>query len=242
MAQSSASASDTNSSTVNEQLSALQSKLDKRDEELLVVRSENLSLRTTQHMLEAELRLAEHEAQQDSTVAQRALADARRSLTESRVFTGAVSTELRNEESTRQRLVANHTRDQVATRAEADVQRAAVTAELGLFELATRVQEDRDRQQVLAGARDDAERALVAAELGATERHLAVASVRAERAQRAADSAVAAGYHAERPNAPPPAAADATGARQRNDGLTPADAATGPSGSTAAAVEPPDIA
>ena len=110
-----------------------------------------------------------------------------------------------------------------------------MTAEIGLFEMAARIQEDRTRQTALAEARSDAERMLVAAELGATERSLAVQTARATRAIYAAESAGAIGYVSGARPAPPSQSASESGgatggSRQRNDGVTPEEAATGPSG------------
>ena len=200
------------------EIEVLESRLLRREEELAAARRENLSLRTSQMMLEAELRSAETDAHADSDAAQFELNSARRSLSESRVNAGAVSTELRHEESMRETVLA-----------EAAAQRAVVTAEIGLFELASRAQEDFSRQQALTA---DAERALVTAELDTTERNLAAATAHAVRVlsrARAAEEAAA-------NNGAPPelhVAAEATSAsahRSRNDGTTQAEAATGPSG------------
>lgn len=211
-------------------IAALQKALQHREEELREARRENINLRASQQIFEAELRQTEDAARVNAVAAQHELDAARRSLTESHVNTGAVSRELFYEENMRQSLVADHRRRQAATQAEAAAQRAVVAAEIGLFEMASRVQEDHSRQQALAGLRSDAERALVAAELSSTERSLAAASARAARATHSLQEAtmrerVSASLHIDLgPNATGEQRAD-------HDGLmTAEDTATGPSG------------
>ena len=209
-----------------DELAAVQHKLLRSEQELAAARSENLNLRTSQMMLEAELRRTEHSAHTQLNAAQQ-------SLRESYVNAGAVSRELRHEEHMRQTLVANHRRNQASAQAEAAAEVAAVTAEIGLFEIAAGAEQARYRQQALAA---DTERALMAEALGATERSLAVASARVVRATRAAESAAAAGFTQPATAAGSRANGEATGAppsaarQTRNDGLTPDEAATGPSG------------
>ena len=196
-----------------DELAALHLKMQRRDEELVSLRSENLRLRHAQVMLEAELRLTEQQAKADLDVAQC-------SLRASDINSRAVSRELRNEENVRQALVADHRRRHASTLAEAAAQRAAVTAEIGSFELAA-----------LAA---NTERALLTDALGATERSLADASARANRALRIAELATHAGIAAPSRSGGD-AAADAASVPRivspsRNDGLTLAEVATGPSG------------
>ena len=145
----------------------------------------------------------------------------------------AIRSEVRHEEGVRQALVARHHAQAHAIRSEAAVMAAEMAAEIGEVERATRVQEDRTRQLALAA---DAERALVAAELGATERSLAVASARAERAAAAATNHPAGRGQRGAADGPPADATSQTVPRPRNDGLTQAELATGPSGP---ATEPP---
>ena len=209
-------------SALTGEIEALEARLHARDQELDAARRENLALRTSALMLGAELRSAEDDAQTDSNAAQVALDAARTSLTE-------VSRELRNEESIRQTLVAENTRRHEEVRAEAAANRAAVAAEIGLFEIAERAQEDFNRQRALAS---DRERALVAEELDTTERNLAAASAHAVRVlarARAAEDTIAGGGVRAAPR-PPADATSASAPRPRNDGLTAAEAATGPSG------------
>lgn len=190
-----------------DEVAALHLKLERRDAQLAAARTENVRLRHTQAMLEAELRQTEQQAETDLDVAHCSLRSAR-------IGARAMVAELHGEENVRQELVADHRRHNANALAEADAQRAAVVAEIGHFEIAA-----------LAA---NAERDLLTDALGATERSLADVSARATRAMRAAEAAHAAGVQLPSRRDAAPAARMAP---SRNDGLTPAEAATGPSGS-----------
>lgn len=210
--------------------------------ELAASRLENEGLRASQGMLESELRDAEHQVGQHEHARQREESQHQAAALEAAAQRAAFHAEIEQQEDAAQQLRAHAARAAAALEASAAVQHMAMTAELSDQELAASAQEHRSRQIALAA---DAERALLGSELGATERSLE----RAER-QRARAAATAAAATATAASAggggpsmssatpiggPSPSATQtrhhATGsaARPMGDGLTAADASTGPS-------------
>ena len=202
--------------------------------ELAASRLENEGLRASQGMLESELRDAEHQVGQREHARQREESQHRAAALEAAAQHAAFHAEIEQQEDAAQQLRAQAARAAASAAASAAVQRMAMTAELSEQEAAARAQEDRSRQIALAA---DAERALLGSELGATERSLERSErQRARAAVTATAAAVAAPATLRRdPGRPPPGAVqarhDATGsaARPMGDGLTAADASTGPS-------------